>query len=210
MSHDLPFSPACERNKSPITEALRNILSAEKAQFLELGFGTLQHAIHLCESFPQLTYYASDQKSYHPIFEANRSLKELPSNLYGPYVFEARADELILEAMSARKDELFDYIFSANTLHIMGWEEAQSLLNHIHSYLALEGELLIYGPFNFGGEYSSVSNERFDHSLKERNPKSGIRNFEDIVRLLKAKGISHVETKVMPANNHLLRFRRDA
>ncbi len=208
MVQDLPFSPACERNRGPISEVLGNIIPSKKTHFLELGFGTLQHAIHFCRSFKNLIYYASDQKSYHPIFEANRAAGNIPPNLFGPSIFEAREKKLYLEVKSAKEDECFDFIFTANSLHIMGWEEAKSLLSNIHNYISPSGEFLIYGPFNFEGRFTSASNQSFDASLKQRYPKSGIRDFEEIVELLKRNGLHHLETIPMPANNFFLRFQK--
>ena len=63
---------------------------------------------------------------------------------------------------------------------------------------------LLYGPFNFGGNYTSESNERFDQSLKTRDPESGIRNFEDLDDLAKANGLTFMEDIPMPVNNRTL------
>jgi len=46
--------------------------------------------------------------------------------------------------------------------------------------LAADGLFLLYGPFNYGGRYTSESNARFDLWLKDRDPQSGIKDFETL------------------------------
>jgi len=70
------------------------------------------------------------------------------------------------------------------------------------------GVFLLYGPFNYGGKYTSESNARFDHWLKSRDPKSGIRNFDDLDRLAAAAGMELLADHPMPANNRTLVWQR--
>src|SRR5690606_7475166 len=63
-----------------------------------------------------------------------------------------------------------DAIFSANTLHIMGWPEVQRFFAGAGATLASGGLLVVYGPFNYGGNYTSPSNADFDRWLKARDP----------------------------------------
>lgn len=200
---ELPFSPACERNKDPIATILKPNLKDKELRFLELGFGTLQHALHLCQEFPTLEYFACDQENYHPIFDAYRERGMLPNNLKGPFLFKATESETLIAA-----EDTFNIIFSANTLHIMGWSEALSLLNEVPTRLSPEGHLFIYGPFKFDGAFTSDSNQNFDGMLKERDPKSGIRDFEAVKSTLESNGLTHLKTVDMPANNHILHFMR--
>ena len=64
--------------------------------------------------------------------------------------------------------------------------------------------LAIYGPFNYGGRYTSESNARFDIWLKSRDPDSGIRNFEDLDILAQRAGMLLRHDYEMPANNRIL------
>jgi hypothetical protein len=70
------------------------------------------------------------------------------------------------------------------------------------------GMLCIYGPFNYGGKYTSGSNEKFDAWLHEQNPESAIRDFEWINSLAEKTGLKLVTDHEMPANNRLLEFRK--
>ena len=66
----------------------------------------------------------------------------------------------------------------------------------------------LYGPFNYDGRHTSESNARFDAMLRARDPASGLRDFEKIVALAEAAGLTLAEDNAMPANNRLLVFVR--
>ncbi|MCB1719673.1 MAG: DUF938 domain-containing protein, partial [Candidatus Competibacteraceae bacterium] len=53
------YSKACERNKVPILELLRDYFSAP-GLILEIGSGTGQHAVYFAEQLPHLTWQPSD------------------------------------------------------------------------------------------------------------------------------------------------------
>lgn len=63
-----------------------------------------------------------------------------------------------------------DALFTANTLHIMSWQEVDVLFTRLADYLALHAPVCIYGPFNYNGNYTSACNADFDRWLKNRNP----------------------------------------
>ena len=68
--------------------------------------------------------------------------------------------------------------------------------------------LAIYGPFNYGGAFTSDSNARFDAWLKARDPASGVRDFEAVDALARARGLHLEKDFAMPANNSMLVWRR--
>jgi hypothetical protein len=59
--------------------------------------------------------------------------------------------------------------------------------------------LAVYGPFNYGGMHTSESNARFDLMLRQRDPRSGIRDFEKVDELAGAQGLRLVQDCAMPA-----------
>ena len=102
----------------------------------------------------------------------------------------------------------FDAVFTANTCHIMAWREVQSMFAHIGRLLPPEGLACVYGPFNYGGRFTSASNAEFDAALRERAPHMGIRDFEAMDCLAAANGMALSKDYGMPANNRLLVWRR--
>ena len=67
--------------------------------------------------------------------------------------------------------------------------------------------LVIYGPFNYGGEFTSPSNAAFDASLRQGDPLRGIRNFEDVDVIARRAGLALVEDRAMPANNRCITWK---
>jgi hypothetical protein len=69
------------------------------------------------------------------------------------------------------------------------------------------GVLVVYGPFNYNGAFTSESNARFDAWLKARDPASGVRDFEAVDALARAQGLVLQQDIAMPANNRTLVWR---
>ena len=74
----------------------------------------------------------------------------------------------------------------------------------IGNVLCVGGKFCLYGPFNYNNTYTSDSNAQFDAWLKGRDPKSGIRNFEELDELALQAGMNLHMDYEMPANNRIL------
>ena len=74
--------------------------------------------------------------------------------------------------------------------------------------LAPAGLLFIYGPFRYRGDYTSASNAEFDRWLQQRDPRSGIRDFEAIDALAQRAEMRLEADHAMPANNRTLIWRK--
>lgn len=193
----LPYSQACENNKNAILEVLQPLLVNARS-VLEIGSGTGQHAEHFAASMPHLTWQTSD----------------VAANLGG---LQQRIDHVALSNLPRaiefdinrhpRPTGKFDAVFTANTLHIMSWRTVERMFATIGSLLE-EGSLCIYGPFNYGGTFTSGSNELFDQSLRSRNAHMGIRDIEKVQQLAQCYDFNHLNDYQMPANNRLLHFFR--
>jgi len=192
-----PFSEACEENKQPILAVLERLFAGARC-VLEIGSGTGQHAVCFGATLSHLTWQTSDRPENHAGIRAWLEEAALP-NVRAPIILDVRGDW---------PAERFDAVFSANTTHIMSWPEVEQMFEGIGRVLETGGCFVLYGPFNFGGEYSSESNARFDQSLKARDPNSGIRNFEDLGDLARANGLIFMENIPMPVNNRTLVWRK--
>jgi len=190
-----PFSESCERNKDPILAVLREHF-VRATRVLEIGSGTGQHAVHFAAALPRLTWQTADLPANHEGIRLWISEAGLP-NVLPPLTLDMLKAETWPEAT-------FDAIFSANTFHIMSWPAVERAFGFIGSVLAPGGVLAVYGPFNYGGDYTSDSNRNFDGWLKNRDPLSGIRDFEAVDALARAQGLRLVDDVEMPANNRTL------
>ena len=102
----------------------------------------------------------------------------------------------------------FDALFSANTLHIMGWPQVEACFAMLPAMLEAQATVVVYGPFNYAGAYTSDSNREFDAWLKARDPRSGIRDFEAVDRLARTAGLRLADDVAMPANNRCVVWQR--
>jgi len=164
---DKPSAPSCERNREPILAVLREHF-ADRRDALEIGSGTGQHAVHFAAAMPWLSWQCSDRAANLPGIRLWLDEAALP-NTPAP---------LELDVGGAWPAHRYDAVFSANTLHIMGWPEVEALFARLPEATASDATLAIYGPFNYDGKHTSESNARFDAMLRGRDAASGIRDAE--------------------------------
>ena len=193
-----PYSQACENNKGPILNKLRDYLDGHK-KVLEIGSGTGQHAVHFANSLPKLIWQTADQSIHHAGIQAWLDEVKL-ENLKPPITLDLNFDWQLNEA--------FDAIYTANTFHIVSEPLAEKLIAGAQKHSKPHSHLFIYGPFNYGGRFTSESNQAFDARLRERDGSSGIRDQEWVVATAKKYGYSLINDHEMPANNRLLVFKR--
>ncbi len=192
------LSEACERNKGPILAILRTELAACRS-VLEVGSGTGQHCVYFAAQLPHLSWQPSELGEALTAL-AERIRLEGPANLRPPLGLDVRARPWPLTQVDA--------VFSANTLHIMGWSSVQEFFRGVGAVLGRQGVLCVYGPFNYQGRYTSESNAAFDAHLRSRDAQSGIRDFEALEALAAAQGLRLAADHAMPANNRTLVWRR--
>lgn len=194
----LHFSEACERNKGPILEIIKDVL-CDCSTVLEIGSGTGQHAVYFAENLPHLVWQPSDVRENIPVIQTNLR-KHCPNNVKQPLELDVCRHPWPVSQVDA--------IFSANTLHIMSWTMVKEFFTGIGTTLGKGDTLCIYGPFRYNNAYTSNSNADFDKHLKLRDPESGIRDFEAVDELAQRQGLKLQEDNAMPANNQLLIWRR--
>lgn len=194
-----PYSVACERNRDPILEVLKQVITRDDNRLLEVGSGTGQHAVYFAPHFPWMEWYPTD----------------VQANLAGMKLWfdEAKISNIQKpQRMEVGKDELpklkFEIIYTANTFHIMHWKECKSLMKMFGGRLREGSRVIIYGPFKYEGQFTSESNADFDQTLKAKDPMSGIRSFEDVNNAMIKNGFELTLDVDMPANNQMLIFTR--
>lgn len=195
---DLPFSQAAQNNQAPILEELRRWLG-DARRVLEIGAGTGQHATAFAKALPHLRWQPSDHPDALAMLAPRCAAAGL-ENLEAPIALD----------ISLRPWDLSwpDALYTANTLHIVAEPLVEMLFSACAEQATAGSLLIVYGPFNYQGQFTSDSNASFELWLKERDPRSGIRDFEWVDGLACKAGFSLLEDVPMPANNRLLCWRK--
>jgi cyclopropane fatty-acyl-phospholipid synthase-like methyltransferase len=191
------YSAACDQNKDPILKVIKPLLLNAKS-VLEVGSGTGQHCVYFAKELPHLTWQASDQSKYLPSVSAwidDAKLANTPK-------------ELELNVDLDWPEDKYQAIYSANTVHIMSWEMVLNFFKGVGQVLDKGGVFILYGPFNYSGQYTSQSNANFDLWLKDQNPLSAIRDFESLDELAKLHNLILTDDIEMPANNRVLVWKK--
>ncbi|WP_114239640.1 DUF938 domain-containing protein [Dyella sp. C9] len=194
---DKPTAPSCERNRDPILEVLR-VQFADRQHVLEIGSGTGQHAVHFAAALPHLQWQCSDRVENLPGIRLWLDEAALP-NTPAP---------LELDVAGSWPMARYDAVFSANTLHIMAWDEVEQLFEQLPAVTSGDALLAVYGPFNYNGRYTSDSNASFDQWLQARGAHMRIRDAEAVDALAEVAGFDLVDDIAMPANNRIRLWRR--
>lgn len=191
-----PFAESSLQNWQVIFEVIGPLLKNSES-LLEIGSGTGQHAVYISEHQPGVYWQCSDLAENHPGIRQWIEESGL-GNIGLPLELDVSQNQW--------PEESYDAVFSANSVHIMGWPEVEAFISGAARVLKTGGLFLLYGPFNYNGQFTSESNARFDQWLKDRNPVSGVRDFEALNKLAKDNGLSFCQDYEMPANNRILHW----
>ena len=203
---DLLHSPAADRNKQPILDALTRILG-ERGTALEIASGTGQHAAWFAAAMPQWIWQPTDADARMLPALASRVAEAALPNLHAPLLLDVMAPRWSSQgAAFAEEEKKFDAIFCANMLHIAPWATCAALMQGAARHLLPGGMLITYGPYFEEEIPAAPSNLAFDEDLRARNSAWGIRRLEDVAAEAHRAGLALRERHAMPANNLLLVF----
>ena len=192
------FSQASENNKSAILDVLRQYF-VDVGKVLEIGSGSGQHAAYFSYGLPHVIWQPSDLIENHPSIEAWLQSSE---HLNWQLPLELDVDK------GQWKNDTYSGVFSANTAHIMSWNQVVKMISGISKTLLPGGIFILYGPFNYGGEFTSESNARFNQWLISQAPHRAIRDFERVESAAREHGLTFLKDCKMPANNRCLVFKK--
>ena len=197
-NQDRLYFPATERNRAPIGDALSELLP-EQGAVLEIASGSGEHAVTFQRRFPAILWQASDSDPVHC-----QSINAwIDHECLGDRMPEALQLDVLAQpwAISERVTNQLRVVIAINLIHISPWKCCQSLVEQASDFLPIGGCLILYGPFRRNGSHTSLSNESFDQSLKDRNPLWGVRDLEAVETLCIDFGLTNMRFLEMPANN---------
>ena len=197
-NQDRLYFPATERNRAPLGNALSELLP-EQGAVLEIASGSGEHAVTFQRRFPGVLWQASDPdpihcKSINAWIDYECLSSQMPPALKldvldQPWLIP---DKITIE---------LKVVVAINLIHIAPWRCCQSLVEQASKYLPMGGRLILYGPYRRNGLHTSLSNEVFDQSLRERNPSWGVRDLEAVETLCTDAGFTSMHCIELPANN---------
>ena len=178
--------PATGRNRQPILEVLQRV-APPKPRVLEVASGSGQHAAFLA---PRL-----DAQWWQPTDVEEGVLASIDAWAEDPRIRPAQR----LNVLGEWPPIEVDLMLCVNMIHISPWRCTQGLMRGAARALRPGGVLYLYGPYKLEGQHTAPSNERFDASLRARDPEWGVRDLEAVVA--EARGFALSEVVPMPANN---------
>jgi len=195
----LAFSPAADRNRQSILEALERVLPPH-ASVLEIASGTGQHAAHFAAARPDWRWQPTDADA--------RALPDIDRRCAG-LSNVARALRLdVAEALWPSAPGRPGAAYCANMLHIAPWAACAALMRGVANQLEAGGILALYGPYLLDDVPTAPSNLAFDADLRARDVRWGLRRLADVVGEATQAGMTLAGRVEMPANNLLLVFKR--
>ena len=196
---DRQYAPAAARNRGPILNVLGAILPLS-GPVLEVASGTGEHVVHFARAFPILVWQPSD-----PSKEARRSIRawiaaERLENVRPPLDLDAASDSWPIDHAAA--------MVCINIIHISPWASTEGLMRGASRVLDAGAPLYLYGPFRQSAKALAPSNAAFDGDLRNRDPRWGLRDLDEVSVCADSFGFVLDRVVDMPANNLSVIFRK--
>ena len=190
----LIVNESCLRNQAPIADVLSNELP-ESALVLELASGSGQHGAYVTGKLPAVRWQPSELAGQLESINAWRQHSG-HSNYLPPLTLDVTQDLWPVKQVDA--------VFAANLVHFVGWPQVRSMMTGIGRVLRRAGLAFFYGPFNYAGKFTSEGNQQLDAWLRQRDPESGIKDFEQVILAARKEKLRLLKDIAMPANNRML------
>jgi len=195
-------APATQRNRDAILEVLREVLPP--GNILEIASGTGEHAVHFARHLEAHRWQPTDPSDEATASIAAHAAEAGLSNLAEPGRLDVHAADWLPWARDLAA------IVCINMVHIAPWSAAEALFAGAARHLPTDGTLVLYGPYRFHGAFTAASNEAFDRRLRSEDPAWGVRDVDELDALAARHAYGRVRTDALPANNHVLVYRRRA
>ena len=198
-SDNRQHAPATAHNRGPILDVLRSILPPS-GTVLEVASGTGEHVVHFARAFPMLEWQPSD-----PSREARHSIDawiaaEGVESVRSPLDLDAACDSWPIDQATA--------VVCINMIHISPWASTEGLMRGAGRILNAGAPLYLYGPFRQPAKALELSNATFDEDLRNRDPRWGLRDLDEVAVCAGSFGFVLDRVVDMPANNLSVIFRK--
>ncbi|WAK03517.1 DUF938 domain-containing protein [Methylobacter sp. YRD-M1] len=197
---------AGSRNREPILGVLKEKLPKDSGRVLELASGSGMHINYFAPHFEHLHFHPSDKDQ--SVFDNIKQLSVDHSN-------DNIADPVHLDLtdpttwFNPGMPGSFSVIFCINIFQVAPISIADGMMECASHLLNDKGFLLIYGPFQVEGTFTTDSNKEFHDTLSSAGVSEwGLKDIADLKKAAEKHGLELKEKIDMPANNFSLIFGR--
>ena len=153
---------AGNRNKEPILGVLKEKLPKDSGRVLEMATGSGMHINYFAPQFEHLHFHPTDKD-----IEVFDNIKKKTSehgndNIADPVHLDLTDPETWFNAGEPKS---FDSIFCINIFQVAPISIADGMMQCAEHLLTDDGFLLIYGPFQVEGSFTTESNKEFHNTL---------------------------------------------
>ena len=195
---------AGNRNREPILGVLKDKLPKDPERILEMASGSGMHINFFAPHFEHLHFHPTDKDT-----EVFDNIKKLA----GEHGNDNIADPAHLDLtdpdtwFNPGPEKSFAAIFCINIFQVAPISIADGMMNCASKLLKDDGILIIYGPFQNEGKFSTDSNKDFHDTLSSIGvPEWGLKDIGDLKQKAAAHGMELKEIIDMPSNNFSLIF----
>jgi len=195
---------AGNRNREPLLGVLKDKLPKEPGRILEMASGSGMHINFFAPHFNHLHFHPSDKDI--EVFDniKNLSTEHGNDNIADPVHLDLTDPKTWFNAGMPAS---FSSIFCINIFQVAPISIADGMMQCAEHLLTDDGFLLIYGPFQVEGTFTTESNETFHNTLSSAGVSEwGLKDIADLKATAEKHGLELKEQIDMPANNFSLIF----
>ena len=192
------------RNRDPLLGVLKDKLPKEPERILEMASGSGMHINYFAPHFSHLHFHPSEKD-----LEVFDNIKKLTSeqgnnNIADPMHLDLTQPDTWFNPESEKS---FAAIFCINIFQVAPISIADGMMKCASHLLKDDGFLLIYGPFQESGTFSTDSNKVFHETLSSAGVSEwGLKDIADLRKAAADHGLELKEKIDMPTNNFSLVF----
>lgn len=192
------------RNREPILGVLKDKLPKDPERVLEMASGSGMHINFFAPHFEHLHFHPTDKD-----IEVFDNIKKLAgehgnNNIADPVHLDLTAPNTWFNPGTEKS---FAAIFCINIFQVAPISIADGMMNCASKLLKDDGFLLIYGPFQHEGKFSTDSNKEFHDTLSSIGVSEwGLKDIADLKKAAHDHGMELKEVIDMPSNNFSLIF----
>ncbi|SFQ13275.1 Protein of unknown function [Nitrosomonas cryotolerans] len=192
------------RNRDPLLGVLKDKLPKDPERILEMASGSGMHINYFAPHFSHLHFHPSEKDI--EVFDNIKKLirEQGNNNIADPIHLDLTQPDTWFKPES---ENSFAVIFCINIFQVAPISIADGMMKCASHLLKDDGFLLIYGPFQEEGTFSTDSNKVFHETLSSVGVSEwGLKDIADLKKAATDHGLELKEKIDMPSNNFSLIF----